>query len=86
MTANFLKQLRDAAASEVNPDKRYLIRSAADLLQTALKSLAENPTVDAMIEVNGIWAYADRALKAVTPPAQPSPPAASAREQQRRAA
>ena len=63
-----MKALREAAMVEPDNDKRYMLRGAANVLQEALDRLANDPTLENMIDVNGAWAFAARCLKFITPP------------------
>lgn len=58
-----LLRLRNAAKAEPNSDNREHLKWNADLLQAALRELNDQPTTEAMLLVNGTWAYAERLLK-----------------------
>lgn len=71
--------LREAAMQQVSVDVRYVLRGAADSLDKAIVSFANNPNAINLVEVNGLWAYAVRVLTATNEPVQPMPPQAAAK-------
>lgn len=83
----FTKTLREAAMNEAQADLQYSLRGAADLLDNAIDDFAEQRNAAALIDVNGIWAHANKLLQLHRTPKQPQPPrSASAELPQRKAA
>ena len=64
---NFLAELREVARVCVQPAMAMQLRVAADELDDAIVRLADDPTRDAMVTVNGAWVRAMKVLAAAPP-------------------
>lgn len=59
---SILFELNDAARITPNMDQRKALKDMALNLGVVIDALAENPTTDMMISLNGLWARAVRLL------------------------
>ena len=73
MSATFLKQLRDAAATCTKPQYKLMLKQAADHLDDSISGLFTWPSTDNMIKLNSAWAYAQRVLNDVPDEGTPAP-------------
>lgn len=58
-----LFELRESARTNRNEKYRELAKAAADQLNESIHELWRKPTRSRMIELNGLWASAERLLK-----------------------
>lgn len=61
-----------ASDAHTSLDKKYMLRSAATLLESAVGAFSLDPSLENMIELNGVWSYCAKVLKAANDtPQQP---------------
>lgn len=71
MSDSILKQLRDVASSCSNIGVAVTLRKTADELAFAMSEFNRTKAASDLIEVNGLYSFASRVLKAAT--AMPDP-------------
>lgn len=69
----FLLQLRNALKECSNIDYRETMKRAADTLDERIEAFTIQPDREAIIALNGAWAYAERVLKNKPEEGTPAP-------------
>jgi hypothetical protein len=70
---NLIAELRDAARQCSNYSYRRLLQDAADILRALVKRMAEDPTDERLMALNGAWVNGLRILNATPSEAPPNP-------------
>lgn len=70
---NHIGDLGEAARICTDDKLRPVLKSAADILRNALKTLCDDPSADHLAAVNGAWSHAARVYSAFRSPAPPAP-------------
>jgi hypothetical protein len=71
----FLLELREAAKATTDVLMRKLLKDCADAVEHAIEMFEDSYTREAMIELNGQWAKAERTLRNARM-SEPTPPSA----------